>query len=191
MGIFVAFKTIAPQETDNIIKQALMSQSSMARFVRYRMNEMGHLMNALALTLLLPKKGVILEHDGTERVKRNLVGMILQFKPRNLRKFKTWMNGKQRIKFGHHLLDKKNRNMMTMIIGYKDAAGKDAQSLFECFQRLFNDMDKYKDILLQEQNKKILIDAFGAENINQDKIADSISCTKTDRASVKPFPHPS
>eukprot|EP01083_Nonionella_stella_P273221 926755_1 len=167
-NIFSAFKLVGQNDNERQIKNVLYSQSKMSRIVRFNCNVLAHLLGALCVILLVPSNGVVLEHDGTERIKRELIGVILQWDlPNDIDfKFKRIVKDDETVSMADHFRDTKVKTAGNLVIGYKESFGKDSKSLFKLFSRLFGETDHYQAILKRPENRVILEEAFGANNLN-------------------------
>eukprot|EP01083_Nonionella_stella_P011830 33554_1 len=186
-NIFNAFKLVGDNDNESAIRRALYSQSKMNRVVRFNFNVLAHLLGALTVITLVPKKGLVLEHDGTERIKRNLMGVLLEWEiTKNIdSKFKRMTKGGKTVSISDHIRNTKIKTLGNLVIGYKECDGKDSRSLFNFFRKLFDETDRFQNILNRPENRIILQKAFGDDiDLNFDPISGAIECTKTDRHSV-------
>eukprot|EP01083_Nonionella_stella_P176679 618841_1 len=153
-NIFNAFKLVGDNDNESAIRRALYSQSKMNRVVRFNFNVLAHLLGALTVITLVPKKGLVLEHDGTERIKRNLMGVLLEWEiTKNIdSKFKRMTKGGKTVSISDHIRNTKIKTLGNLVIGYKECDGKDSRSLFNFFRKLFDETDRFQNILNRPEN---------------------------------------
>eukprot|EP01084_Bolivina_argentea_P183859 317193_1 len=192
--IFKSFKVCHPLEPniskndnneDNVIKTALHSSFKLQSILRYNCNKLGHYLTTLQL-MIIPKGMMMMQQDSTDRNKRKFMEMLFEFqidKDIDNKFKKCFIDGKE-VGISSFAALPKNKKIGSILGGYRQAIGGDANALFDILKFMLDHHSEYEQILKQKQIKEILIEDFGEQNINFTPLNKKVNIMKDDNAAV-------
>ena len=159
----------------------------MRRWGRLRANFYFKCLTALLAILVVPESETMYKNDGTERNNDNLYGHVLEYnisKEKRLQFEKCIIEGAER-DISYFTSYERNDKVFRLIFSYNQSIGKSADSIKECTEEAFKDINHYIEIWASPDLKSQLIETFGEHNLNFSPLNNRVNGFGHDRHVVK------